>query len=304
MRKIIIDTDIGDDIDDAFALLMAIARPEDEILGVTTVFKNTAQRACLAKCLLTAAGRGDIPVYAGHDRPLRNEIVKWDYETYGPDGKINVHHFREEMRTAKIEPGAAEDFILEMAQRYPGEVTLIAIGPFTNVAKAIQKDAKTFLKLKEAYVMCGHPSQAYREWNIYVDPEAADILFRSGLPIHCVGLNVTTKCKLYEREIERVCACSSKAVSLAAQCLNVWLASNNPGGTIVRYPTMHDPLCVLSSQYPGLCTYEHGRLAVSLKGSTRAQTLCSQNGSPLEIATDVDLECFYTHFFESLEMIP
>lgn len=303
MRKIIIDTDIGDDIDDAFALLMAIARPEDEILGVTTVFKNTVQRACLAKCLLTAAGRGDIPVYAGHDRPLRNEIVKWDYETYGPDGKINVHHFREEMRTAKIEPGAAEDFILEMAQLYPGEVTLIAIGPFTNVAKAILRDREGFLKLKEAYVMCGHPSQAYCEWNVLVDPEAADILFRSGLPIHCVGLNVTTKCKLYEREIDRICACASGAVSLAAECLKVWIDSNNPDGKLVRYPTMHDPLCVLSLQYPGLCTYERGRLAVSLAGNTRAQTLRCADGSPMEIASDVDLEQFYSRFFEALESL-
>lgn len=301
MRKIIIDTDIGDDIDDAFALLTALADPNDELLGVTTVFKNTVQRAHLAKSLLIAAGRGAVPVYAGHDEPLCGRIIKWDYERVDENGKIRIHHFRDEMKAAEYQEGAAEDFILQMAERYPGEVTLIAIGPLTNVAKAIRKDKATFLKLKEAYMMGGHPTRAYCEWNVRVDPEAADIFFRSGLPIHCVGLNVTTKCKLDDEEIARICACPSAAVSCAAECLRVWIASNNPSGTLERYPTMHDPLCVLSSQYADICTYEQMKLSVSLEGKTRSYTVADEEGgSRIDVATDVDLPLFRQRFFAAL----
>ena len=300
MRKIIIDTDIGDDIDDAFALLTALACDNDDLLGVTTVYKNTPQRARIAKCLLQAAGRGEIPVFAGHDHPLKEEIVRWPYEQLGKDGKINIHHYRDFMENTVIEQGKAEDFILETAAKYPGEVTLIAIGPFTNLAKAIQKDREGFLRLKEAYVMAGHPTLPYPEWNIRVDPEAADIFFRSGLPIHCVGLNVTTHCKLYAEQIAKVRAFRSPAVRLAADMMDIWIESNNPQGGISRFPTMHDPLCVLASQYEDVCKFERSEFSVCLSGKERSYLVQDGKGTPMEIAAEVDTGGFYRRFFQAI----
>lgn len=301
MRKIIIDTDIGDDIDDAFALLTALADQENDIIGITTVFKNTSQRAHIAKSLLCAAGRGDIPVFAGNEQPLREKIIRWSYEKLDDDGKIHIHHYRDGMSAARYEQGSAEDFILETAAKYPNEVTLIALGPFTNLAKAIEKDRQGFLKLKDAYIMGGHPTEPYPEWNVRVDPEAADIFFRSGLPVHCIGLNVTTRCKLFEQQISRIENCRSAAVGLVAEMMRIWIESNNPGGDVVRYPTMHDPLCVLASENRDVCTFQSRKMSVGLHGKDRARLLPDENGATLDIATDVDTKRFYRNFFEALE---
>ena len=204
MLKVIIDTDIGDDIDDAFALLCALANPEFDILGITTVFKNTPQRAKIVKDILKSVGREDIPVFAGIEVPLTGNVIKWDYENYGSDGKVRVHHYREDMSDYTYNEGSAVDFILETAKKYPNEVTLIALAPFTNIGEACKKDPKSFALLKEAYIMAGQPFAEYAEWNVRVDPYSAKTFFESGIDITCYPLNVTTKCKLYEKEIERV----------------------------------------------------------------------------------------------------
>ena len=95
-RKIIIDTDVGDDIDDAYAIVLAMASPEFDLLGVTTVFKNVAQRAYIAKSLLSAGNRGEVPVYAGINRPLRQSVQAFEYEREGEDGLPVLRHYWEE----------------------------------------------------------------------------------------------------------------------------------------------------------------------------------------------------------------
>lgn len=187
MKKIIIDTDIGDDIDDAFALLTALSEPELEILGITTVFKNTPQRAQIVRYLLRLAGKETIPVYAGIEVPLNGLIEKWNYEQYQEDGKIRIHHYLDEMASEKYAPGNAVDFILETAAKYPGEVTLVALGPFMNVAAAKKKDNERFALLKEAYIMGGQPMDTYPEWNVRVDPLSASEFFRAVCRSHASG---------------------------------------------------------------------------------------------------------------------
>lgn len=300
MRKIIIDTDLGDDIDDAFALLSAIAQPDFEILGVTTVFKNTVQRARIAKKIFRLAGRAEVPVFTGIDTPMNGVIPKWDYEEVMPDGKIRVHHYKEDMQTEQIEEGGV-DFILDSAEKYPGEVTLIAIGPFTNVASAILKDKERFSKLKEVFVMCGHPGGNYAEWNVRVDPVAADILFNSGVKITAYGLNVTTHCKLYEAQQEKMNTFTSPAVSLVRDMMNIWIESNNRNADLPRrYPTMHDPLCVLSYVQPEICTYQDVKVTVCGKNGVDGYTVVSDEGAPMTVAQNVDVEKFYESFFTAL----
>ena len=303
MKKIIIDTDLGDDIDDAFALLSAIAQPDFDILGVTTVFKNTVQRARIAKKIFRLAGREDVPVYTGIDTPMNGVIPKWEYEEVMPDGKIRVHHYKEDMQSEQIEEGGV-DFILDTAEKYPGEVTLIALGPFTNVAAAILKDKERFSKLKEVFVMCGHPGGNYAEWNVRVDPEAASILFNSGLNITAYGLNVTTHCKLYEAQQEKMKTFTSSAVSLVRDMMDIWIESNNRHADQPRrYPTMHDPLCVLSYVTRDICTYDDVKMTVCEKDGVDGYTVVGEEGAAMVVAQDVDVEKFYNAFFTALEKV-
>ncbi|MBQ7164154.1 MAG: nucleoside hydrolase [Clostridia bacterium] len=303
MKKIIIDTDIGDDIDDAFALLAALADDDFEILGITTVFKNTAERTKIVKRILKLAGREGVPVFSGHDEPINGYIPKWDYENTEPDGKIRIHHYRDDMASERADEGSAEDFILSAAEKYPGEVTLIALGPLTNIAAAIKKDPKKFLLLKEARVMCGQFAGTYPEWNVRVDPEAADIFFTCGLKITSVGLDVTTKCKLYKEQTDALGKLSSPALDLVKQMMNVWIESNNGEGKPQRYPTMHDPLCVLCVSDGDICGFEEVKVAVTLGEGRRGYTETREDGSPVAVAKSINADKFYEKFFEAMKKI-
>src|SRR5580693_7550256 len=138
-EKVIIDTDIGDDIDDAFAIALALKSPELEILGISTTFGDTEARAKIVDRLLGEAGRTDIPVLAGTPTHTTNVM---NQRRYGEGG-----HF------ARASHPSAADFILEQIRRYPGQITLIAIGPLMNVGALIDKDPATFLKLKRVVMM-------------------------------------------------------------------------------------------------------------------------------------------------------
>lgn len=304
MLKVIIDTDIGDDIDDAFALLCALANPEFDILGITTVFKNTPQRAKIVKDILKSVGREDIPVFAGIEVPLTGNVIKWDYENYGSDGKVRVHHYREDMSDYTYNEGSAVDFILETAKKYPNEVTLIALAPFTNIGEACKKDPKAFALLKEAYIMAGQPFTEYAEWNVRVDPYSAKTFFESGIDITCYPLNVTTKCKLYEKEIERVYSIENPAVKNVANMMRVWIESNNPSGELKRYPTMHDPLCMIGVTKPEVCSYEQMEVKViTEEGQDFGKTKKLSGGALMKIATEVNVDAFFERYFTALEKI-
>jgi purine nucleosidase len=140
-EKIIIDTDIGDDIDDAFALALALKSPELRILGVATGFGDTEARAKIVDRFFGETGHADIPVLAGKPTATKNPMSQ---KAYGDGG-----HF------AKASHGDAVEFLLAQIKRYPGEITLIAIGPLMNIGTAIDKDAATFRKLKRVVLMGG-----------------------------------------------------------------------------------------------------------------------------------------------------
>src|SRR5450631_3755173 len=166
-EKVIIDTDIGDDIDDAFALGLALRSPELQILGVTTTFGDTELRAKLADRFLGEVEQPEIPVLAGTPTHATNVFTQRRYAEGG--------HF------AKASHGDAVDFLLAQIRRYPNEITLIGIGPLVNVGAAIDRDAATFRKLKRVVIMGGSikrgygdveygpPSPPQPEWNIVND---------------------------------------------------------------------------------------------------------------------------------------
>ena len=159
LPKVILDTDIGDDIDDAFALLLLLESHKFDVLGITTVFRNSIKRAKMAKQLIDSLGY-DIKVYPGIDNPLKvsiDDLISPEIkqkEKVDENNKYLIPQWDESMEKCQIENKSAVDFIVESVNKYPNEITIIPIGPMTNIASAIKKDpsiankitvSKTFL---------------------------------------------------------------------------------------------------------------------------------------------------------------
>lgn len=194
-RKIIIDTDPGQD--DAVAILLALASPELEVLALTVVAGNVPleRTQTNARIVLELAGRADIPVHAGCDRPLQRPLVTAEH-VHGKTGLDGIELFQPKVPLASAD---AVDFIIETLRREPaGTVTLVPIGPLTNIATAFQRAPDIISRVQEivlmggAYFEVGNVTPA-AEFNIYVDPEAAKLVFASGAPLTILPLDVTHK---------------------------------------------------------------------------------------------------------------
>lgn len=284
--KIIFDTDIGDDIDDAFALSFALKSPEFEILGVTTVFKNTFLRGKIAKHMLDLVDKSDIGVYLGIDEPLNSEIIRWDYETEEYEGKIKIRHYTDEMTNAKLCKMHAVDYILKTIKDHPNEITLVALGPLTNVAQAYLKDPETFLKVKQIVLMGGQLKGTYPEWNIKVDPEAAKIVFGLNIPIKMIGLDVTTLCKIDDAMIESFSKLSHPIDQLTYKMLKIWLNDNK------RQPTFHDPLAMVA-MISDCCYFEPYKIEVITHGDHKGKMIVEKTkDSHIMAASSVDVSLF------------
>lgn len=195
-RKIIIDTDPGQD--DAVAILLALASPEDiEVLGITCVAGNVPLDLTVrnARIVCELAGKTDVKIFAGCDRPLGRELVTAEHVhgKTGLDGPVLPEP------TMPIADGHAVDFIIDMLREHaPGTVTLCPLGPLTNIATALQKAPDIAKRIAKIVLMGGGYFEGGNitpaaEFNIYVDPQAADIVFKSGAPIVVMPLDVTHK---------------------------------------------------------------------------------------------------------------
>lgn len=278
-EKVIIDTDIGDDIDDAFALALALRSPELEILGVTTGFGDTETRARIADRLLGEVGRADIPVAAGLPLGNKNPISQ---RRYGEGG-----HF------AKASHPAAVDFLLDEIRRYPGQITLIAIGPLMNIGGAIDKDAATFRKLKRVVLMGGSIKRGYgdiyspprppdAEWNIVNDITSAQKLFASGVPIAMMPLD-STQLKLDEVKRAFLFSQGTPVTDALTLLYHQWGQQT---------PTLFDPMTVAYVLKPELCPVQPMHIRVDDKGYTRAEP-----GTPnAEVCLESDPEKFFQFY--------
>jgi inosine-uridine nucleoside N-ribohydrolase len=253
----IIDTDIGDDIDDAFALALALSSPELRILGVTTAFGDTELRARLVDRYLAAVGRKDIPVAAGVATKANNVFTQAAYARREPE--------------RKHPDGVA--FLLDQIRKHPGQVTIIAIGPEGNLAAAIQHDAATFRKVKRVVLMGGsvyrgsgdehRPPQP--EWNILCDPAAAQALFTSGVPIFMMPLD-STQVRLPAPDREKIFSFGSPLTDQLTLLYHQWVAHTN---NHAADPTLFDPVAVTYAIRPDLCPVRPLRIEVDDKGMTR-----------------------------------
>ena len=257
--KLLLDTDIGDDIDDAFALALLMNFKNIDLVGITTVYKNTHLRSKIAKYELKEFGNDGIPVVSGIDKPLKGDIIKWPFETIGEDNKIIIRHYKEELMKNMVDDGEnACDFIIKMINKYPNELTVLTIGPLTNLAQVYLKDKDSFMKIKEIRMMGGTYKTDYPEWNIKVDPYAASVVLSSGVKITSVGVDITQKCKLSLEDVKRIDNLNG-SMKIVSDMLHIWM-KDNPN----KNPIMHDPLAAMELNYH-FCEYSDYRFDVCLK---------------------------------------
>lgn len=296
-QKLIIDTDIGDDIDDAFALSVAMRLPEVEIVGVTTVYRNVDLRAKIVLALADACGVS-FPVITGYDAPEREPVKHFRFEEILPDGRPNITHYGDDMAGYEnYKQGGAEDFILETAAKYPHEVTLLSLGPCTNVAAAIKKDSQKFKLLKEVLVMGADPTGKIAEWNTRCDPEAFDAVMKCGVKMRVVGLDITNRCALNDERLARIFALKGEGNALLVRMLKRWI-SDRPN----KIPTMHDPLTAALLER-NFCTFEESGLQTVTEGADRGRTF-RREGKEMQIAVEVDSEGFLDWMIECLSRPP
>lgn len=289
--KVIIDTDIGDDVDDALALALALNSTELDIVGITTVFRNTTLRVKLAKKLLHIFGRSDIPVIKGIEKPLIND---WDRTLVPPQAKVVEEDINVEEETNAV------DFIIETIMNSSDQILLVALGPLTNVATALVKEPH----LKEKTQICmmgGMYFQAFPEWNMHCDPEAARVVFDSGIPITAVGLDVTLKCRLDRVDMSRIRASINEKVRFLLTLIEIWQEGDEK-----KYPILHDPLAIAILMDPTLVTKQRMNVKVETRGEfTRGVTSVVDNpfqenkhqGS-VEVCVEVEARKFIEFFLK------
>lgn len=258
-EKVIIDTDIGDDVDDAFALALAMKSPELQILGVTTTFGETEVRAQIVDRFFEAIGRTGIPVMAGKAAPTKNPMSQRPYAQEG--------------RPTKSSHGDAVEFILDQIRKHPGEITLIGIGPLMNVGAAIDRDAPTFRQLKRVVIMGGSIRRGYGdygynehvppmpEWNIFNDVPSAQKLFASGVPLFVMPLD-STQLKLDEVKRAFLFTRGTAVTDQLAILYHLWAQQT---------PTLFDPMAVTFVLKPELCPVTPLHIRVDEKGYTREE---------------------------------
>jgi purine nucleosidase len=266
-QKIILDTDIGDDIDDAFALGLAISSPKVQLIGVTTAWGNTDLRARLAARLLAQTGHSGIPVAAGPKTTI--DAVRFPFT-----------QARWASQFPKPQNGwpNAVDFILDAIRKYPGQITLIGIAPFRNVGALIDKDPATFRKLKRVIIMGGSIHRGYGdlgyfpdrgpvpEYNVLMDIPAAKKLFASGVPLYEMPMDSTQNLKL-DLVLRNILFSQGTPLTDALTLLyHQWTAS-----TGIPTPTLWDAMAVAYAIDPDMCPTQPMHIVVDDKGYTQVE---------------------------------
>lgn len=288
---VILDTDIGSDIDDAVCLGYLLRQPRCELLGVTTVSGQPRVRAAMVDAICRAAGRSDIPIHAGHDLAM---VMRTVVQPEVPQARIlpEFSHRRPE----EFPERTAVDFLRREIRRRPGEITLLAIGPMTNLALLFNLDPECIGLLKRLVLMCGvfhapPPGWGHAEYNARLDPHATQVVYQSRIAEHIsIGLDVTVSCKRPSAEVSAAFRAAGGPFAVVAAATGVW--GDHP-------VVFHDPLAGAMVFEPDLCRLERGRVEVEL-ASPRAAGISwfdrSADG-PHQVAMGVQVDAFFAHYF-------
>ena len=298
--KIILDTDIGTDVDDILALAFVLASPEIDLLGVTAAYGDTNLRAKLTHRVLEAVGRTDIRVAAGDTQTLERNRAVW---MPGHEGKIAR---ASDLNDTVITGGNAVDFILDTVHTHPDEVVICAIAPLVNLAQAIQRDPKTMRRVKRILMMGGVFGVDDRErrlpvveHNIRCDPEAARIVFASGLPITLFPLDVTLRTPLAQTDIDALGVSGHPLARLLHAEVVSWLSFIQREFGRER-TELHDPVTIASLVDERIVTrfFDSGVRVECTGEFTTGMTIADHTTQHknVQVVTEVDISRFFELF--------
>ncbi len=280
-RRIIIDTDPG--IDDAMAIFLALRSPELKVEAITPVAGNVPLDLTLPNALrlLEIASRTDIPVAAGASHPLVRRLATAGL-VHGVNGLAGVEF--PEPKTKPVRETAPE-IIRRIVRENPGEITIVAVGPLTNVALALRADPELASMIPAIAIMGGSLSGGNMtpaaEFNLYVDPEAARIVFDANIPLTMVGLDVTRKCRVSEEHIKQLEAANNPVSQAAGKILRATYERMRHGGEVTDID-LHDALAVASLIDHDVITRKDYYVEVETAGEwTAGQTLGYDGHGPV-----------------------
>lgn len=277
-RRVIIDTDPG--TDDAMAIILALNSPEFKVEALTVVPGNVDAHQGLENALkiVSLAGRCDVVVAGGAQHPLNRKLITAQF-WHGKNGLANV-----ELPTSKCkaDPRFGPDLIVEMVHRYPHEITLIPVGPLTNIALAVSKDPSIAFLVKDIVIMGGSISggnvNGAAEANIYNDPEAAQIVFNAGWMVTMVGSDVGERTLITRKYLAELRSSHGPQNDFIAKIADFYLTRSEKSG--YSGAAMYDPLAVGIALDPTLGTLKEMHVDVETKGEfTRGETVANRMGS-------------------------
>ncbi len=277
-KRVVIDTDPG--TDDALAILLALNSPELKVEALTVVPGNVDGRQGLENALklISLAGRCDVPVAGGAQHPLNQKLVTAQF-WHGKNGLANVEL---PASKCKVDPRFGPDLIIQLVHQYPHEITLIPIGPLTNIALAVSKDPSIVPLVKDVVIMGGSIGggnvDGAAEANIYGDPEAAQIVFDAGWMVTMVGSDVGERTLITRKELAKLRATHGPENDLISQVVDFYVTRSEKSGW--SGAAMYDPLAVAIAMDPTLGTLKEMHVDVETKGEfTRGETVANRMGS-------------------------
>jgi purine nucleosidase len=307
-RAIVLDTDMASDVDDALCLALALASPELEIVGITSVGREAILRARVTRRLLELASRTEIPAFAGCRVPL---LAGNGFNWFGHEGQ------------GILEPGVdpplqsshAVDALLELSRKRPG-LEIVAVGPLTNLAVALAKDPDFAARVARLTVMGGHVREvSYRgrifahgvDYNLCSDPHASLLVLRSGIPTTLITADVTLRTWLREEDVSRIERAATQLHDALARALRIWtpvqrrLFEPKDAPACDNAAFLHDPLTLACVYDDSFCGFETLEIEPAIEnGVFRTLERASSTPAtfPMRCATTVDAATFRSHFLE------
>jgi purine nucleosidase len=277
-RPVFVDTDIGDDIDDALALALLLGSPEVTVVGVSTVFGNTQLRARLAAYLLQVFGHVDIPVAAGQAAPL---LLR-----HRPSGVCQASVLTDDL-VIPLSSLSGPELLIQTARTYAGQLTLLCFGPLTNVAFALQREPRLGSLLHQVFFMGGASRIFWPDWNVRSDARAAQFILTAGLPLTMIGWNVTASCHLRSSDVVHLQDAKSTRLHMLSRLMTAW-QENQPCWSC-RLPGLHDPLVVAAFCAPHFFRFRSLAVRVLTLGPLAGWTIPRwSGGSTVRAATSVE----------------
>jgi inosine-uridine nucleoside N-ribohydrolase len=277
-QRVIIDTDPG--IDDAFAILLALNSPELKVEALTVVPGNVDGRQGLDNALkiVSLAGRCDVMVAGGARHPLNQKLITAQY-WHGPNGLAGVDL---PASKCKADPRFGPDLIIELAHKYAHQITLIPVGPLTNIALAVSKDPSIVPLVKNIIIMGGSITggnvNGAAEANIYNDPEAASIVFNAGWMVTMIGSDVGERTLMTRKHLADLQSLHGPESDFIAKLADFYVTRSEKSG--YEGAAMYDPLAVATAIDPSLVTLKDMHVDVETKGEfTRGETVGNRMGS-------------------------